>query len=561
MTKLKLSDSLSIPVEALAATQAILAIKGAGKSYGAMKMMEEAVKGGFQAVALDPTGIWWGVSAAGDGPALPVLVMGGEHGNVPLESTSGEVVAEFIVDSGRSVVLDLSLMRKAEMHRFMAAFLDKLYHYKATHRENLHVFFDEADTAAPQSPGPEQAKVLGAAEDVVRRGRSRGLGMTLITQRPAVLNKNLLEMCDTLFVMRVVGSNDQEAIRRRVRVDASDADVAAMMQSLASLKNGEAWVWSPSSLGIFKRFKFGARQTFDSGKSPRPGERMAQPKARAEIDLNDLTAKIKATVDKSRENDPASLKATIAGLRKELATAIADKPKAIEKIVEVPVLKNGQLDRTEKMAARLEVAGDKLAKEAAELRRLIAPATARAAHAATVPASPSPRVIQRPPTPARSVKSTNAGGDLPKGEKAILIAVAQNEGGAASDQLTVLTGYKRSTRDAYLQRLRERGFIENGGNGFIATDEGIASLGHDFEPLPTGAGLRTWWIARLPEGERRIFEALIESYPAPVDREFIGEATGFKRSTRDAYLQRLASRRLIVPMANGLVALSENLID
>ena len=255
----------------LGQTQAILAIKGAGKTYAAMKMMEETVSAGFQAVALDPTGVWWGISADGSGKGLPVLVMGGEHQNIPLESTSGEVVAEFLVDSGQSAVLDLSLMRKSEMHRFMAAFLDRLYHYKATHRESMHVFFDEADTAAPQSPGPEQMKVLGAAEDVVRRGRSRGLGMTLITQRPAVLNKNLLEMADVLYVMRVIGSTDQDAIRKRIAVDADKTTADAMMNSLASLENGEAWVWSPATLKLMKRIKFAERKTFDSGRTPRPG--------------------------------------------------------------------------------------------------------------------------------------------------------------------------------------------------------------------------------------------------------------------------------------------------
>ena len=50
--------------------------------------------------------------------------MGGEHGNVPLEKDAGEIVARFIVESGQHVVLDLSLMRKAHMHAFMADFLD-----------------------------------------------------------------------------------------------------------------------------------------------------------------------------------------------------------------------------------------------------------------------------------------------------------------------------------------------------------------------------------------------------------------------------------------------------
>jgi hypothetical protein len=82
----------------------------------------------------------------------------------------------------------------------------------------------------------------------------------------------------------------------------------------------------------------------------------------------------------------------------------------------------------------------------------------------------------------------------------------------------VLTGYKRSSRDTYLQRLRERGLIEPGGAEFVATDAGVAALGADFAPLPTGAELREHWLARLPEGERRVLDYLVGAHPDPVQR-------------------------------------------
>jgi hypothetical protein len=567
--KLKISDDLCLPADALAQTQAILAIKGAGKTYAAMKMMEEVVKAEFQAVALDPTGVWWGLSADGDGRALPVLVMGGEHGDVPLEPTSGEVVAEYVVDSGRSVVLDLSLMRKAEMHRFMAAFLDKLYHYKATHRESMHVFFDEADTAAPQQPGPEQTKVLGAAEDVVRRGRSRGLGMTLITQRPAVLNKNLLEMCETLYVMRVVGSNDQDAIRKRVRVDADADSVERMMGSLATLKNGEAWVWSPSGLGVFKQIRFARKQTYDSSRSPRPGERVAGPKARAAIDLDDLTARIKATVERAKANDPALLRRRIA----ELERQALDRPAAEPRIVEKPVVTEAQVKRVEDVVGRLEREGQKRIEAADVLRqsgeqlRDTARDFAAALRAGT--AAPPPRAVlpvrpiarTSPQTPPRATMPAGDGERLPNGERAVLTACAQYPDGIGRDELSVLIGYKRSSRDAYIQRLRGSGYVEASGDRIIATAEGLAALGPDFRPLPTGTALQRYWVNRLPEGERKILESLIAAYPGEVQRDALDDATGYKRSSRDAYLQRLKSRRLVVMVGRGNVRASDTLFD
>ena len=60
---------------------------------------------------------------------------------------------------------------------------------------------------------------------------------------------------------------------------------------------------------------------------------------------------------------------------------------------------------------------------------------------------------------------------LPVGEQSILRACIQFPDGVTREQLTVLTGYKRSSRDAYIQRLREKG------NGFRGHDIAAASDG------------------------------------------------------------------------------------
>ena len=86
-------------------------------------------------------------------------------------------------------------------------------------------------------------------------------------------------------------------------------------------------------------------------------------------------------------------------------------------------------------------------------------------------------------------------------------------------------------------------------------------LGPDFEPLPTGAALRDYWLARLPEGERRILEILIHAHPRVVEREAIDTATGYRRSSRDTYLQRLRSRRLVEDLGRGQVRASAELFS
>jgi hypothetical protein len=108
----------------------------------------------------------------------------------------------------------------------------------------------------------------------------------------------------------------------------------------------------------------------------------------------------------------------------------------------------------------------------------------------------------------------------------------------------VLTGYKRSSRDAYIQRLREKGYIAVDGATIKLTGDGEQALPPDYEPLPTGADLQRYWLDRLPEGERKVLQVLIEAYPNSVERSDIDAATNYQRSSRDAYLQRMKAKRL-----------------
>jgi hypothetical protein len=65
------------------------------------------------------------------GPGLPLVILGGERADVPLEVGAGEIVAKLVVEERVSAVLDLSLFRKHEVATFMTAFMENLYRLKA----------------------------------------------------------------------------------------------------------------------------------------------------------------------------------------------------------------------------------------------------------------------------------------------------------------------------------------------------------------------------------------------------------------------------------------------
>ena len=589
-TKLHISPDLAFPLDVVTQTNAVLGNRGSGKTYGASVLAEEMLGAKQQLVVVDPLGVWWGLRSSSNGKeaGYAILIVGGEHADVPLEEAGGKLAADFIVDSGQSVILDLVLLRKGAQKRFMLDFAEQLYH---RNRQALHVMVDEADAFAPQRPQRGDERLLGAIEDWVRRGRARGIGVTLITQRSAVLNKNVLELAETLFLFRTTGPRSIDAIMAWVEHHGVEAQAEEMLAELPKLPRGDAFIWSPGYLGVFERVSVRERRTFDSSATPKPGERRVEPKTTAPVDLEKLTSEMKASAQRAKENDPKELRARIAALEAEAkksappAKAAAD-PAAIEKAVARAVkalhgeygARNARVLRSVGQLSQLfgriaGIAGDAqavfpalgelLVAENPVVPGIVAWPNGNGGDTGTV----AGRSESTRPLPPRRVSTTSPSvepdGDLPKGERAILTAAAQYpDAGAAREQLSVLTGYKASSRNTYIQRLQTRDFVRILPNGNIgATDAGVAALGADFEPLPTGVDLRVYWLNRLPLGEQAILKELLDAHPNGVDRGELSARTRYKPSSRNTYIQRLGTRKLVRVGSDGCVYASETLFD
>jgi hypothetical protein len=521
VTKLRIADNLSLPLEAVTQAFAVLAKRGAGKTYLASVLAEEMLKAGQQAVIVDPTGAWWGLrsSADGKGPGFPIVVMGGNHGDLPLEEHAGEVIAAALVENRFSAVLDLSLFRKGQLIRFMVTFAETLYRLN---REALHLFVDEADAVAPQGRnyGGEENRMLGAMEDIVRRGRLRGIGCTLLTQRPAVLNKNVLTQCESLFALRMVHPKDIDAIAEWVNVHADPGEATEVIDSLPSLPVGTAWFWSPGWIGTLKKVQVRARETFDSSATPKPGEKARTPKHLAEIDLDALGERIRATVERAKENDPRELRRQLADLRRQLQAkpAGAPDPQALERAAAQARQQAERAWADERHRLEREAAGLRAKlREIAGLAAVEPPAPRR-----EVPAEP----VRVPPAPRPAKAHREADAKLAGGERRILAALAQHPQGRTKVQVALLTGYAHSGGgfSNYLSSLRTRGFIEGSGDNLRATDAGLDALG-PFDPLPTGRALFELWLGQLGKAEREALQVLYDAYPEALSKEEVARRT------------------------------------
>ena len=103
MTTLRLADGFELPLEAVTETFAILAKRGSGKTSTAVVLAEEMICAGQQAIIIDPTGVWWGLRAGrsgGQDGGLPVVIVGGDHADLPLVDTEGGALAKLLVVEG-----------------------------------------------------------------------------------------------------------------------------------------------------------------------------------------------------------------------------------------------------------------------------------------------------------------------------------------------------------------------------------------------------------------------------------------------------------------------------
>ena len=568
MSKLWLSKDLGFPIDCVTQTFAILAIKGAGKTHTGVVMVEEMFEKGQQVVIADPLGVWWGLRSTGDGKSAgyPVVIFGGDHADLPLDENAGELIAVSVVEHGFSAILDFSHFRKHQQTKFMCMFAETLYR---KNRKALHFMIDEADAFAPQRPMHDQARMLGALEDIVRRGRARGIGCTLISQRPAVLNKNVLTQIECLIVLRILAPQDRKAIEEWLELNVEDKIRKDMLVSLATLQKGEAWVWSPSWLQTFQRIQVRARGTFDSSATPKANQVKAQPKVLAPVNLEILGEQIKGLSEKAKESDPKLLKAEVVRLRNEISRLEKAKSRVptsagVVKRVEVPVVKSTQLTQLDRAVNLLVKAVGHAQEVTLSLQKFLAQARQ------LKPGVPNPKpliietaksILDRQTLPARD-------GDihLRKGELQILRMLAQSHPIRRSrSQVGTLCGFAPTggTFLTYLSVLKKAGFIDEGNDGLAATENGIAHLGDDVPPIPTTSEeIQQQWYAKLRTGEREMLRHLVSIYPSETTREALAEAVNMepKGGTYLTYLSTLRRNKLVDDSGpGGLIKASSSL--
>jgi hypothetical protein len=533
-----------IPDDALDDRLAFVGTSGSGKTFAAKGCAETLLKMRHRVVIIDPLDVWFGLRLLRNGrdAAFPVAILGGRHGDLPLTEHAGATIGEAVARSTESCIVSLTgIKTSAGRQRFMLAFLDALYERTDPDaRDPYHVIFDEADLWAPQKPMGNEAMLCHLMEEIVRRGRVKGFIPWMISQRPAVLNKNVLSQADGLIAFKLTSSQDRDAIGGWIEGQADRQQGKEILASLPRLERGSAMVWLPGRDILHERH-FPENGTFDSSRTPKRGEKKHDT-ALTPLNLPALKERLATIEAETRANDPKVLKARIAELESKSRRDLTIQPQ-IEYRPDPDSEKRGYsighadaANAANRAIALFQQAWDEFAPR---LERL------RAAYVALVDASENLRSVSPPPPlvrpgnaerkaiPPRALPSAGASGNgsLSGPQRQLLQALNWwgNMGHETPTRVQVAAICGWRVTSGHIKNvagsLRTLGLIDYPTEGTMTlTAEGLAAA----PGIDTSVTLEDSVRSILSGPQLQVFEYLSTRKSAPCTREAICNACGWE---------------------------------
>lgn len=505
---------------------AFLGATGSGKTSGAKTgIVEPALTAHERVCIIDPTGAWWGLRLRADGKskAFPIYIFGGDHGDYPLRARDAVMLAEAFATSSDSAVFDTSLMTVAERTTFFTDFAEAI---RRKNRGPLKLVIDEAHLFMPQSgakSGGAVPAMLHAGNNLVSLGRSRGLRITLISQRPAKLHKDSLTQVQSLVAMRLLAPQDRNAISDWISDQADPTRGKEIIASLPTLKPGEAWVWSPQD-AVLEQVYFPLPRSYDSSKAPSAdeGDRPQLPP----LNLDALKARLSSIEAERAANDPKALKAEIARLRRELDTVAVSAPLSED---EKEHIHNTGVMAGRREALRIITEMDHevkatVARAIGAVEKLIAPFPV-----AKSPQPPvSPTVSKQPvsaPAPRASLSSA-ASDDYSAPQRRILASlmfwVSTGEGAPTREQVAAVAGYAPGSGNFnnILGSLKSL-------NAVSYPTPGRVEILVEYGDATTMDEARSTLLDKVLGGPHRKILLAMKDLPSPASRDAIANGSGY----------------------------------
>jgi len=254
MSVLNLGPDLAVAVEEVVGQcVAILGIRGSGKSNTAGVIFEELLAARYPMSLVDMDGEYFGLKEK-----YEVLVVGGgEHADVELNMATVGEVADLSLREGVPVILDVSDMLGGERESVVFEYLTRLWTLAGRLRSPYMIGIEECHEFIPQGVRTRMKDVIAR---IALRGRKRGLGAVIISQRSAKVEKDVLTQAGMLFLHRVVHEADMRVYSELLPWRKTEAK-----EVVTQLGVGECIFMAGSAA---RKVKIRVRETFHGGYTP-----------------------------------------------------------------------------------------------------------------------------------------------------------------------------------------------------------------------------------------------------------------------------------------------------
>ena len=178
----------------------VLGSSGSGKSYAVGVLCEELCRNEVPFAIVDTEGEHTGLKEKFE------TIWVGEDDDSDL-GWEGLDLADLAKQAPDISPLILDVSDLADPKGKVAAFIEALYGTLTERRTPYLVVVEEADKFVPQ-----YGQRVPIFAEVARRGRKRGLGLMICSQRPSLVDKNVLSQCGNQLIGKLIIQNDLQSV-------------------------------------------------------------------------------------------------------------------------------------------------------------------------------------------------------------------------------------------------------------------------------------------------------------------------------------------------------------
>lgn len=174
-------------------------------------------------------------------PRIQFMMKNWTTNSVKLSAILGQFVGQAANPASDLRILDISGLPNEVAGPLTASLARLLFRYKVyqtqdeRRRDPVLLVCEEAHRYVPDRGEAEYAAAQSAVRRIAREGRKYGLGLMLVSQRPADVESTVIAQCGTWLVLRLTNQADQQHVARFL-----PDGLSGMTKSLPNLGQQEA---------------------------------------------------------------------------------------------------------------------------------------------------------------------------------------------------------------------------------------------------------------------------------------------------------------------------------